>query len=299
MRMRQGRFRSRVTSALGTETKYLDYNALAGAAAPVADWLGASNTTTYPESEQYVADLCQPWQFPVSAGGANVALSESSFLGQGIFIKSIQLFYGLAPGLNITSAVAQYPQVVPVRVRFALLRSDFGFGYDSLQPYPQQIFGTSATTYGNYIHNAILNSVLPRQLNQTVTGSQTAPQVGIRGIQVLKKWSHIVRPWDNGLIQNQAEHKASTLNTEANYTNYGGSIGGEKVIVRKKYFTINTRLRANRTHAITSDNFNVGVFLPQYMLMYYVDDLQPVNGTDPPSNNPRIALTCRITYLDT
>lgn len=298
MRMRQGRFRSRVVSALGTETKYMDYHALAGAAAPVADWNNAATLATYPLSEQYVVDLCQPWQFPPQVTGANVAQSESAFLGQGIFLRNIQVFYALAPGFSQTPAVAQYPQVMPVRIRFALLRSDMGFGYASTQPFPKNLFGFSQNNLGNAVQNSALNSILPRQLNYAVSGGSTVSQLGVKGLQVLKKWSHIVRPWDNASVQNQDLEVASTLATETNYA-ATGAIGGEKIIVRKKYFTINTRLRANRSHSDTSDNFGLGVFLPQYMLMYYVDELQPLSGTTPPSNNPVIAVSVRASFLDT
>lgn len=149
-----------------------------------------------------------------------------------------------------------------------------------------------------------LNTVLwPRQRRQ-LAGIAASPAVGVspRNVQVLKTWTHIVRPYDNFSVQNQNPETAGSGGGPqylglSEYT--AGSIGGEKIIQRKKFFKFNQKMLMNATATGATPVVDDG-FFPAYYLMYYCDyeDANSYATTPAGSANPRIALSLRINYMD-
>lgn len=149
--------------------------------------------------------------------------------------------------------------------------------------------------------NSTLTSVFPRQRQGAINSASGVNVVG-GGIQVLKTWTHIVRPYDNFSVQNQAHESAGSDGGPAFQGNgeyVAGSIGGEKIIVRKKFFKFNTKLLMGGTSTGNAPSPDYA-FTPQYLLMYYVDfeDVNTYSNTPASSSNPLICMSLRINYMD-
>lgn len=299
--------------AIGVESYYQDYHGLLGTNGPIDDWrqsgyvYGSGGWTT----ENYVIDLCQPYQFPFQIDAASTysnILSESQFRGQSIFLKSVEVFYALLPGLGIVTT-SGYPQLSPHRVKFVLIRSDVPCPVNSSQPQPPQLFNMKPDVNAS-VPNELLSTHFPRN---RVTAAQSGavivntPFVAKSNMQVLKSWSHIMRPYDNFAVQNQAAFTSPSPVTPIFLQSTeltAGAIGGEKIIQRRKFFKINQRLTLQHTHGLQSHGADLlATFIPQYMLMYYIDTVdqnQPTYATSvlASSSNPRIAISVRFNYMD-
>lgn len=191
MRMRTGRFRSRVVRAIGVETKYSDFYYAPG---PLGQYSTTSLLNTYPLSV-------------VSAGSG---FTNHTAVGTHVFLRRIEFSYLIRSGYLGTDFDSS-----PRKIRFALIRYE---GPQATGPAPADIYGLSIalTTL-----DAALDITLPRQLESPL-GTAGQLNVGPRNVKVLKQWVHQLGTWypANGcykIDQNRPEivvRKSITINQD-------------------------------------------------------------------------------------
>lgn len=216
MRVRQGRFRSRVARAIGVETKWSDF-AYAGVNLP--DYATSSGG-----SGSFKLN-------PVVAQGVD---SYQHIIGQNLFLRDIQIFYIIVPGLVAEPAAVQQE---PLRVRLALVRSD-----NPVNLAPTDVWQSGAGT----VSEGIIN-LWPRRILDA--GAQ-ASNTSVRNIQVLKQWSHYVNPYASDVSISNVDFS-----------------GRSKFYVRKR-FVVNVDQRS----ALAGPSTSSGTLLqPCYWLMAYAE----------------------------
>lgn len=166
MRMRTGRFRSRVVRAIGVETKYVDN----------------IYTTVQVPAFSDSAGVCYALVDINSQGAAS-----GSVIGRHIFVRSIQLIYSVRAGYTVSAGPIYAYQQCPYRVRLALVRvASPGAAAVTAVPYPGRVWllqgGISGVDTSNLLY-------LPRRVQDTGSAA-LAPSM----IKVLKTWTHTVQP---------------------------------------------------------------------------------------------------------